>query len=220
LAPVELPPDELLAQSLFLALFDKLAGKVSKEYNLAPQWLPLRNGLQLWLVWEQKLPLAMWRESLVQWTLGDSDPAAQAPIFAHDLCVYHQLWMRSPLEAGVPIQCLQQANTTERIVAWRYRQPPMELTLPSLADVQLRSTDVDLNLMKEPAESAASGVAWATVLEYATSTFGAGKLPVLLAALPKYESWDTLVPAVFGLPLAEFESGWRAFLKARYGIEQ
>jgi hypothetical protein len=52
------------------------------------------------------------------------------------------------------------------------------------------------------------------VLDYATATFGVQKLPALLAALPKHERWETLVPAVFGLSLAEFENGWRRFLEA------
>jgi hypothetical protein len=215
LAPAELPLDALLLQSVMLALFDKVADSARDAYKLSPQWLPLRNGLRLWFIWEQKLPLAVWRESLVQWTLGDLDKAAQVPVIAHDLCVHHQLWMRSPLEVGVPIQCLQTA-AGERMIAWRYRYPPQVLALPSLADVQFRLEEPNTNLMKQPPESAASGVAWATVLDYATTTFGVEKLPVLLAALSEHERWETLVPAVFGMPLAEFESGWQLFLKAQY----
>jgi hypothetical protein len=41
---------------------------------------------------------------------------------------------------------------------------------------------------------------------------------MLLTALPRHERWETLIPAVFGLSLEEFESGWRAFLEERYGI--
>jgi hypothetical protein len=68
-------------------------------------------------------------------------------------------------------------------------------------------------------ESAAAAVAVATVLEYVASTYGANHVPLLLAAVLEHERAETLIPAVFDLPLEEFESGWREFLQEQYDIK-
>lgn len=58
----------------------------------------------------------------------------------------------------------------------------------------------------------ADAVALATVTEYVTTTYSAERLPLLLAAIPAHERWETLIPAVFGVSLAEFEEGWHTYL--------
>src|SRR5205823_6624277 len=42
-------------------------------------------------------------------------------------------------------------------------------------------------------------VALATLVEYAVATYGRERLPALMAGLGQYESWDTLLPAVYGV---------------------
>lgn len=49
-----------------------------------------------------------------------------------------------------------------------------------------------------------------TLVEYAIDTYGSDKLPQLLAALAQHDTWQTLVPAVFGLPAEQFERAWQA----------
>jgi hypothetical protein len=41
---------------------------------------------------------------------------------------------------------------------------------------------------------------------------------MLVAGLGQYESWDTLLLAVYGISAAEFEAGWQAYLAAHYGV--
>jgi hypothetical protein len=41
---------------------------------------------------------------------------------------------------------------------------------------------------------------------------------VLVAGLGQYESWDTLLSAVYGVSAAEFEADWQAYLATRYGV--
>jgi hypothetical protein len=60
-------------------------------------------------------------------------------------------------------------------------------------------------------------VALATLVEYAVATYGREHLPALVAGLGHYESWDMLLPAVFGVSAAAFEAGWQAYLAACYG---
>ena len=87
-----------------------------------------------------------------------------------------------------------------------------------------RRSDIDL----AGASSRARSVAWlhqagrrvalATLVEYVVATYGRERLPALVAGLGQYESWDTLLPAVFGVSATEFEAGWQAYLVAHYTV--
>ena len=39
-----------------------------------------------------------------------------------------------------------------------------------------------------------------------------------MAGLGQYDTWDTLLPAVFGIATAEFEAGWQTYLARQYGV--
>ena len=60
----------------------------------------------------------------------------------------------------------------------------------------------------------------ATLIEYAVATYDRERLPALVAGLGHYESWETLIPAVYGVSPAEFEAGWQAYLAAQYGVQK
>ncbi len=218
--------DDLLVQSLVLVLFDQIADQATQRYALPSHWLPLRSGLRLWFIWSQKLPLGSWHRPLVQWTLGGTTNAGtqesvSVPEFAHGLCAQHHLWMLSPVEIGVPVACLPQDNAGEEIVTWRYPYPPpLEEPLPIPADVPPLAQDDSLWHSRLRLSPLAAPVVLETVVEYVTTTYGSERMPVLLAALPHHTSWETLLPAVFGVSITEFERGWRAFLADRYGISR
>jgi hypothetical protein len=58
-----------------------------------------------------------------------------------------------------------------------------------------------------------------TVIAYAVATYGHERLPALLQGLSEYGTWETLIPAVFGVPADDFEAGWQAYLAARYEVQ-
>jgi hypothetical protein len=60
-------------------------------------------------------------------------------------------------------------------------------------------------------------IALSTVIEYSVGVYGAESLPALLEGLNRYETWDLLVPAVYGVSPAEFEAGWQEYIAAHYG---
>jgi hypothetical protein len=62
----------------------------------------------------------------------------------------------------------------------------------------------------------AATVVMATLLDYAAATYGREYLPLLMANFGKYESWERLIPAVFGITAAQFEAGWQAYLATYY----
>lgn len=53
----------------------------------------------------------------------------------------------------------------------------------------------------------------ASFVEYALSTYGGDRLPALLRAMHDYDSWDGLIPAVFGVSADEMEAGWQESLQ-------
>ena len=61
-------------------------------------------------------------------------------------------------------------------------------------------------------------IALATVIEYAAATYGPETIPRLLAAASEHTSWQTLIPAVFAMPAADFEAGWHRYLAQEYDM--
>ena len=68
----------------------------------------------------------------------------------------------------------------------------------------------------EGASQRGQTVMLSTLIEYAVTTYGRERLPILVRNLRQYNSWETLLPAVYGVPAAEFEAGWVEYLAAYY----
>jgi hypothetical protein len=225
LVPAELPHGDVLLQSLVLNLSGLITTEAAARYKLSSRNINdgIYDGLRLWLIWENKLPLAIWRKPLVKWVFDHPQSTAgqgafAVPEFAHDLCKHHKLWISSPLQIGVPVHCWSQKGGEEKIAAWGVHQPVQEVTLASLIRASVPLDDLSMwHVLPEP-EPTATALVLATMLEYVASTYGVGYVPLLLAAVPEHEAAETLIPAVLGVPLAEFESGWRDFLQKEYDI--
>lgn len=228
LLPTDLPPGDALLQTLVLALFNQLATETSEAtVQMVPgHWNRLHNAARLWFMWEHNLPLASWRKPLVQWVLEtpDNSPRRDAyavPTFARELCAHHELWMPSPLDLHVPIHCSQRRDGAVTIAAWRHHDPP---TLQSIDALLYRpfATVHDTALYQEVPlpEPGPHAIILATLLEYVSATYGKGIMPLLLTRVPQHQHADTLIPAVFGVPLTEFEQGWRAFLVEQYELQE
>jgi hypothetical protein len=119
--------------------------------------------------------------------------------------------MFTPLEVSIPIDCWPQTLPHREIVTWRYPLPDgAAMRLPPVDDARIR--------MDEPTMSVhpAATVALATVVAYAAATYGPARIPRLVAAASEHEGWETLLPAVFGVSMDEFETGWQAYLAEQY----
>jgi hypothetical protein len=57
-----------------------------------------------------------------------------------------------------------------------------------------------------------------TVIDYAITTYGRGSLARLLDGIHYHDSWQRLIPEVFGVPANQFESGWQAYLAVQYDL--
>jgi hypothetical protein len=215
-APVELSDADLLAQSIALLLFDHLLAQASELYQIGRSWQPMLNGLYLWHVWDTGLPLSAWQEAVVKWLYLDLasvsvEPRGLLPDQYEALCAAHALWLMGPVYVGIPLLC-NELDQKDQHLSWGELWPPLaRLDRLAVPDPQPWLRDPD-RLEPHPGVP----VVLATLVEYAVATYGRERLPALVAGLGQYESWDTLVPAVFGVSAAEFEAGWQAYLAAHY----
>jgi hypothetical protein len=227
LAPVEIRDEDLLAQALALALLDELSTQAGTHYALGARWTPLGHALGLAALWRSDLPLAVWRVPVVRWLTsappsGEPAVALRPPEFGPALDAQHRLWMGTPEAIGIPVSCGH--------IAGHMADPtPCADVHVSVAPVKLaqlvgplasQGATGYLNSLGGGWASSNSGVivALATVLDYAAAAYGEARLPELLAAAPQHCEWETLVPAVFGISAAEFETGWHVYLAEQYSL--
>jgi hypothetical protein len=156
---------------------------------------------------------------MVQWLYLDlpaslpGQPVALPENYS-ELCEMHMLWMSSPVQLEIPLVCSELDAKGWLFPLWHPRNP---LTRLDQLAVPLRPDEYNekpgsLHRVRHPGQT----VALATLIEYAAVTYGRDRLPVLVAGLGQYDSWETLLPAVFGVSPAEFEAGWQAHLAAHY----
>lgn len=227
LAPGGVSDADLLTQAVVLVLLDNLAAPflqrdaawnpASSDDTWHYQWYPLVDAVQLWLLWDLDLPLAVWRDPVMAWLTGVlfSDTAPRPFEFQEDLCASHRLWVRSPYTYGIPILCELPASQQGHLLNWYiWRTGPLRLS-------QLAPVVIDpIHPLVGGAPDMASTALLMTVVDYAAATYGAERIPVLIAHTRSHNNWHVLIPDVFGVPADEFEAGWNAFLAAQYGLEK
>lgn len=196
----------LLRQGWTLALIRRAIWPAGDRHRVPAGWLPLLHGAQLWLLWDSGGPLAQGKEEIVAWLYAeDGRPLADG--VAQEMCRVYRLWGRSPLDLSIPIGC-----------------PPghqaifFALPIPhKLSAFGLPEDENDPEAYSRLWTGQAQNVALALLIQYAAEQYGRQTIPSLLAALKDHTSWQTLIPAVFGVSPAEFEAGWEAWLVAQYG---
>jgi hypothetical protein len=123
--------------------------------------------------------------------------------------------MVSPVQLHIPLLCAELDRRDWYIAGWQVADFPRHLAqlaaLPSAAAHRAQRDDA------QPAHPG-QAVALATLIEYAVATYGRERLPALVVGLGHYDTWNTLLPAVFGVSAAEFEAGWQAYLADRYAV--
>jgi hypothetical protein len=214
-APVELTDADLLAQSIALPLIEQVLAQAREHHAIGSVWLPLLDGLRLWQVWDLDLPLAAWREEIVQWLYVDLPALEPGQVSVQPerygaLCAAHKLWLPVPFQLNIPLLCGRPA--------WEAQFLRVGRALPTRLDELVSRSLAESLFDPPPASHPGQAVALATLIEYAAATYGRERLPTLVAGLGQYDSWDTLLPAVYGVSPAEFEAGWHAYLVNHYAV--
>jgi hypothetical protein len=151
--------------------------------------------------------LSAWQTELVQWLyrIEARAPKPDEEMLAQELarlCDTHQILARQTLFAvAVPTGlCLAPPMLDLRYLA-KYK-PPDRLGQLYLPDPDRVVTDV----------SWVRVLTFDTLLDYAVATYGNDALPALVEGFRRYNSWSTLIPAVFDISAEEFERGWQGYL--------
>lgn len=220
-APVELTDAELLIQSIALPLLDDVIGKAAAYYGLGSGRQPMLRGVRLWQIWDLDLPLAVWRTAVVSWLyrklpVDGAHQDALLPDRYQEICATHQIWMLSPLQIDIPLSCIDGKLEYRHFSLPGVREPLTHLN--QIVMLALPNEDSVRWSGVEHLYPQGQTVGLATVIEYAVVTYGRERLPALLAGLGQYDSWETLLPAVYGVSSAEFEAGWQRYLADRYRV--
>ena len=201
-------------------LFHKACPQIEEKLKWGVPSFEYKGMIGGFAAFKQHVSWGMWKSALLNDPTGaPGGDAYRAPDFARELCDHHHLWMLTPLDVAVPILCWEGSDGQSRISAWRYHHALHDYSLNELlytSAVPLDNNGIyqDL-LLTEPGPYA---IVLATALEYVATTYGAEEVPRLLSAIPAHATADTLIPALFGVSLAEFEQGWRLFLIERYEL--
>jgi hypothetical protein len=214
-APVTLSESQLLAQSIILSLLNESRIQAIEHYRIAPRWQPFVAALHLWQLWQLELPLAEWRGPLVRWVLAE--PQTQLyrlePAFAPQLCAMHRLWMSSPQAIQIPISC---TGDDWAMLATADGQV-VEASPVTLAQL-LPADPGPLSLTPPRPAYAGAPVVMTTLFDYIAARYGKPRLMLMVQSLHEQTSWESLIPAVFGLSASDFEQRWRTDLAARYPL--
>lgn len=221
-APVELSDEELLGQSLELVMLKEAHLGAANQYGIPAHWQPVLDGLLLWQLWQADVPLAAWREETITWLFviapAATDRAVSAlPEHYEEMCAMYRLWLASPNRIQVPLRCNELDQREWRPVWQQVVNPPAHLVELAGPMAQTGHTySIHRYYLRKMHPSIA--VALATVVEYAVASYGEERIPQLVASLRHHTSWETLAPAVFGVPFPEFEAGWHEFMADRYHV--
>ena len=161
------------------------------------------SALRLWEFWQSDAPLAEWKDEIVNMEMRGNSDLDNLSAHYDDICQAYRLWNLSPSSMSLPLTCDS---------AWRESYPTSAMleTLNGLLAPGIYCTPEGVACME------AYEVGLTTVLDYIVATYGRNQLPRLVGALGEHERWETLIPAVFGVPIEEFESGWQTYLADHY----
>lgn len=202
-APAGTNRQELLRQAWRLALVDEVIRDVKDAHAFPRGGLPLLGGLRLWLLRDGGGPLGeAWDEVTAR--LYGPEGKHLTPDDIADLCAQYAAWDLAPIDYSIPLNCNGSAYT-------RLYRLPVDVGLAALHEWQNLEDAFAQDSVHSLMTSTSHRVAMALLFEYAAACYGEEKLPVLLGALAQHESWDTLIPAVYGVSMEEFEEGWRAW---------
>lgn len=209
---------DLLTQSLALLLIDHTLAHVVRQHTIGAARYPLLDGLRLWQLWKLELPLARWRPTLVRWIYVDLPAVAPEqplplPQQYAALCAAHTLWMPHPAQIRIPLLCTTLDQSPARLPRPLIQQPPRRL--PRLDTPIYPDEEVDAQGKTAPTSHPGATIAFATLLDYATTTYGQESLPRFVAGLGRYATWEELIPAVFNVSATAFEAGWQHSLENR-----
>ena len=200
-------PAQALEQTIDQALIRDLFQRREVQLGVSRPWYPLVEAMRLWQL-QQASHSATWYADRVRWLYTEwpaihRDDRAPAAGEADWLC---QVSTRgTPLIANwlLPGDCVDE-------------EPAQLLRAMPLPPQHL--DDLEMTPITRASEEHWV-VRWqrrailASVVDYGVATYGRPSLHRLLQAMTVHDRWETLIPAVYGVSVAEFEAGWQVYLQ-------
>jgi hypothetical protein len=206
--PVELSEREALQLQLLSALVYRVRGDASELARFKYEWQLAEIVLPRMQMRRHSSRLSAWHTEIVRWLYGiqartpkpDNEMLAQE--LAH-LCDSHQITAHLRLITDVALADLCMAPPLPDLhYLAQYKAPDHLIRFPW----PNRTWWVGKQFWLE-------AMALETLLDYVVVTYGDDGLPKLVDGFRRYETWETLIPAVFGISAEEFEQGWQAYLQ-------
>lgn len=195
--PVQHPAAEWLYQAAAVEVIRAVLRELIPNVRFGEgefRWDSLLKALQLWQVWQAGGALAGERVEVLRQVYAAAPDAETIAACRVDLLLR--------LATDVFQICDEPAWQTAPVAGKPPLRPPRELMHPVAP--QLWGGGLET-------------VALETMVEYVVARYGVERLPRLVQALSDHASWQTLIPAVFGISADEFEAGWQAYIAAHYG---
>jgi hypothetical protein len=237
--PVEFSEAEVLVQLVKVAFARHLLNEVAAiwikdvDRSLDWAWGPLLTGLHLWLAQDQEGFLDEQYHDLVGWYYREGKgvhmyEAESLPSDYQMLCQICRMLGVDARNLAIPFDCLADLKIDG---ASYYILPPLTTTLRDLDSfypVPVMTAILDDQALASYHTYAngilfysfmGTNIASFTLIDYAVETYGRETLPVLMDALGTHPHWITVIPAVYGVSVAEFEAGWRSYLQEKYASD-
>lgn len=217
--PLAISDTDYLVEAVALSLRRRLVTEAVSSFYVAPrQYEPsgtLLTGLRTWLAWQSGGLLSEERAELVAWLYADPTDGPQAlPPGQPALCQQMAVWDVWLLDTPVYLACGPGVWLSGFRTPTRLQHLP--LALDRNQQIYGNTSDGSGALLHG---YRGRSLAMATLLAYATQTYGPEAVPALLQAVPHPAYWSEVAPAVFGVSAEEFEAGWRAYLSQEYGVK-
>ena len=198
-----------------LVLSDVAAATSTIDFAPTP-WL--LSGLRLWLAWENGSALTGHTAELVHWLYADAPGGPRGlPESQPEICQALDVWAFDPGGISLHLRCSGLIAPMPSAVppATGLGQLPLIMNLNALS--YDRSMDAVTGAVLEQRQGRV--LAMATVLAYATQTYGSEVVSRLLLTVKKGQRWPEAAPAVFGVSADDFEAGWWVYLAQEYGVD-
>ncbi len=82
--------------------------------------------------------------------------------------------------------------------------------------LQIAQGPIEIGEETHPGQDSLRFFATTTWADYVVNTYGTQRLPALLKGFKRYNSWEELSPAVFGISAHQLEASWRKYLAIHY----
>jgi hypothetical protein len=237
--PAGLSETEVLVQLVEVSLINHLLNRVAAtwlkdvDWPMNWTWATLHTGMASWLTWDQESLLGQKYEEMIAWFYKEGKGVQiytpeSLPANYQEFCQICTMLGVIPKDLGIPFAC---ASNVEFYSISYYVFPPLNMTLWDLEFPFPVTVPTTIRDAQELAEYYAQGqgllvhsflgknIASFMLIDYAVETYGREKLSALIDALGTHAGWDTVIPAVYGVSVAEFEAGWRTYLQEKYASD-